>query len=157
MLLNLNNMIEKHQKQYFLSEEMLRNIFDEFLWPVPYVISKAGLAVNVEFDKCRICFSEGWEGRVVLDIFPDKHLRKGYSLTEALSVISPENRPVGWLKPLGLSEYASDVPSAERTIHMVRNICLQIQHYLLPSLSGDVGWVAELERVQEEFRKRFNA
>jgi hypothetical protein len=148
-------MIEKYGKKYFLTEEMLRNLFAEFAWPVAYTVQQVHMGVNVEFDKCRLFFSEGWEGNISLSIFPDKNEQEAYSLTAALMIISPEDKPTGWLLPLGLSDYPSDVPSEERTLHNTRNVCAEVHHYLLPSLQGDFSWVIEYEKIRERLRKRF--
>ena len=133
---------------------MLDRILSEFKWPASYTIGDDDMpeeGIEVRFPNCTIIFYEGHESEIDLN-FSNEHTGRGEEdvelcLQDAMLVVPDKVESAPDFKKPVLADHFCVYASPEKVEIEVRNICILLQTYLLPSIEGDFGWVWEYNNM----------
>lgn len=131
----------------FLTVNVLSNILKEFEWPDKYRLEDdLPDGISMVFENCELIFSEGFESEIHL-LFSVEQTGTDYNLElfHALQVLRGDNK----IEPK-LSGFFSPLASLEKVENEVRDICVLLQFYLLPCISGDFSWVDKYLELQND-------
>lgn len=136
----------------FMTLEMVYEILSEFSWPAVYELED-GLPdyICVQFPECGLTFNLGFEGRIHLRMWSKNEINNWHSLDSALLVLK-EEADDNVTEPV-LRAYHSEVPSTEKAQHDIRNICILLQTYLLPTILGDFSWVERYNAIVKMYQR----
>ena len=138
-------------KSYF-HLNILKEILDQYIWPSKYTLCETNSGnVIIEFPKCKILVSEGFESNMNA-YFPNSETKRNnkqspLNVFDAVDVIKPTiELEVDFIEPTGLVKYLDNEPSLGKVKQGLNNICILLQTYLLPCIDGDFRWVEEYNK-----------
>ena len=127
-----------------MSEEVLKEVLAEFKWPISYSIEEdLPDGIEVIFSNCCLYFQESGQGMISVDFVNDENIGVNYEYNVSIfSVIQILKKQKHYNEPKLEGEHEV-YTSLEKVKRGIRNECVLIQHYLLPTIQGDFSWVEE--------------
>jgi hypothetical protein len=139
----------------FFNIDVLKEVLNEYKWPLEYKLEEYSDEVIIEFPKCSIIISEGFESKMNAHFLNEQtgrsdiqHSLSVFDAVEVLKSINPQNDQDLELK--GLVRNLEVEPSLEKVKLGLHNICILLQAYLLPCIKGDFSWVKEYNKMYPE-------
>ena len=139
----------------FFNVDVLIEVFRAYSWPATYTVQESKLnGAIIKFPKCDIVISEGFEGSISA-YFPNYETGRSdhqASLTifDAIEILKPiRELEIGFIEPISLVKNLDVEPSVQKVKQGLNNICILLQTYLLPCITGDFSWV-------EEYNKKYD-
>ncbi len=126
----------------FLDIEVVKEVLSEYKWPLAYKLEEYSDEVIIEFPKCTIILSEGFESGMNAYFLNSQtgrsDIQQSLELFDALWVLRSINRQHdAELKINELASNIEDKPSLEKVKQGLHIICVMLQAYLLPCIEGD--------------------
>ena len=130
----------------FFNIDVLKEVLNEYKWPLEYKLEEYSDEVIIEFPKCSLVIREGFES-VMNAFFLNEQtgrsdIQQSLDVFDAVEVLESINPQKQELKLNNLE----GKPSLEIVKQGLHNICILLQAYLLPCIKGDFSWVEEFNK-----------
>ena len=143
----------------FFNIDVMKEVLNEYKWPLEYKLNDYSDEVIIEFPKCSIVIREGFESDMNAYFLNSQTGRSDtqqsldvFDAVGVLDPINPQNDQA--LKLKGFVDNLEGKASLEKVKLGLHNICILLQAYLLPCINGDFSWVELYNNWVEEFHKK---
>ncbi|GGH57137.1 hypothetical protein GCM10011379_01480 [Filimonas zeae] len=127
---------------------MLQEILETFSWPASYLlIDDLPSMIIMRFPHCDFTFEVGFEGKLEFSIWPEQSDTNRFKREDALIALREMGDEKGIIFPF-LQPYSAEKPSPEKMRHKIRNVCVIMQTYFLPSIGGDFSWISRYFEIR---------
>ena len=142
--------------EIYFNIDTLDRVLKLYDWPSKYELVETNSGdIVVEFDKCKVVVSEGFESDMYA-YFPNEltgrnNKQVNLELFHAIQIMRPiAQNKIGYKEPKGLKLNLEGEPSLQKVEDGLHNICILLQAYLLPCIEGDFSWVEEYNKQHPE-------